>query len=102
MVVLGSAAMANAQTDTTGLATDTTKQIRRYMSKDWSKVDSKEIPGSLRTTLQAGEYKGWESGTLYKNKNTNEFTLEMLPGTAGATPETYQFDRGGKRITVPK
>lgn len=92
-----SVAVANAQTDTTKV--NKTTQLPAQ-SSDWAKVKSADIPPSLRTTFQGTDYKGWENGTIYRNRSTNEYYLEMQPAT-GTTPTLYYFDRNGKRVQNP-
>jgi len=105
-----SIAVANGQTDTTktkstGKAT-TQSASQSYPTKDMKKVSPSEIPASLRTTLQAPEYKGWENGTVYYNSVTKEYALQS-PQASGTTSATtgkkdnttwHRFDSNGKRI----
>jgi len=93
-----SIAIANAQTDTTTTKSKSTQSPTQ--SSDWSKMKSSEIPSSLRTTFQGADYRGWENGTVYRNKSTNEYYLE-IQSTTGTTPTLYYFDRNGKRIQNP-
>jgi hypothetical protein len=66
-----------------------------YQQRDMVKVKSNEVPASLRSTLQGSEYKGWESGTIYRSKSNDNYTVEIGEGT---TKKTYRFDKSGKRI----
>lgn len=91
-----SIAVASAQTDTTTNKSRQGQTQTSTQSSDWVKVKSSEIPSSLRTTFQGSEYRGWENGTVYRNKSTNEYYLE-LQSNAGSSPTLYYFDRNGKR-----
>lgn len=93
-----SIAIANAQTDTT--TTKSKSAQSPTQSSEWVKIKSAEIPSSLRTTFQAPDYKGWETGTIYRNKSSNEYYLE-IPSTSSTTPTPYYFDRNGKRVQNP-
>lgn len=90
-----SVAIASAQTDTTTNKSRQGQTQTSTQSSDWVKVKSSEIPSSLRTTFQGTDYKGWENGTVYRNKSTNEYYLEMQ--STGSSPALYYFDRNGKR-----
>ncbi len=63
--------------------------------RDMTKMQSSEVPASLRSTLQGAEYKGWENGTVYKSKTNDGYLLEV---NDGANVKTYRFDKGGKRL----
>jgi hypothetical protein len=41
----------------------------QFNVKEYSEVQSSDVPASLRTTLQEEQYKGWESGQLYRQNN---------------------------------
>jgi hypothetical protein len=113
----GSIAMVNAQTDTTRSSTSSTSQsqssqstqyaqsqYQNYPTKDMKRVNSSEIPASLKTTLQGPEYKGWESGTVYQNSTTGEYYLQSSPSSSTSatgkksSPTWYHFDKSGKRV----
>ena len=106
---LSGAAMAQATqstqpTDSTGSQVNQTPNQNQTQSqnqsqgqnqnykKDMLKVKSNEVPASLKTTLQGTEYKGWETGTIYRNQNSDMYLLEGKDG------KTYRFDAQGKRI----
>ena len=63
--------------------------------KDMVRVQSAEVPASLRKTLEDPMYVGWENSTIWRNKNTNEYSVELMSGT---TTKTYRFDKSGKPI----
>lgn len=56
-------------------------------------LQASEIPASLKRTLQAPEYEGWEEGTLYKNKSNNHYMLQIQNG---GKMRTYYFASDGK------
>jgi hypothetical protein len=66
--------------------------------KNYYIVKSEELPSSLRTTLRGDEYTGWESGTFYQNRSTNQYLVRV--GT-GNDAKSYYFDKNGKRIKDP-
>jgi hypothetical protein len=66
--------------------------------KDFVTIKVDDVPSSLRTTLRGDEYTGWESGTFYQNKSTNQYLVQV--GT-GNDMKSYYFDRGGKRVKDP-
>jgi hypothetical protein len=90
-------------------ASASSARSQSYPTKDMKKVREKDVPSSLRNTLQEAEYKGWEEGTLYYNQSTGEYALQYVPIKA-ATNDAIQntntksqavwcrFDKNGKRI----
>ena len=73
----------------------TPQQPSNQMKKDVVIVKSTEVPASLRKTLEDPMYVGWENSTIWRNKTTDEYTMEMMSGT---TMRTYRFDKTGKPI----
>jgi hypothetical protein len=63
--------------------------------KDMVKVQTADVPASLRKTLADPMYVGWENSTIWRNKTTDEYTVELLSGN---TTKTYRFDKSGKPI----
>ncbi|HET6541970.1 MAG TPA: hypothetical protein VFG46_15880 [Chryseolinea sp.] len=63
--------------------------------KDMIVIPSAQVPASLRSTLQASQYKGWESGTIYRNQTSDMFMVEMRDGNQ---TKIYRFDQNGKAI----
>ncbi len=63
--------------------------------RDMTKIQSSDVPASLRSTLQGAEYKGWENGTIYRSKTNDGYLLET---NDGANVKTYRFDKNGKRL----
>lgn len=78
-------------------ATQPTPQPSNQMThkKDLVKVQTTDIPASLRKTLEDPMYVGWENSTIWRNKTTDEYTVELMSGT---TTKTYRFDKTGKPI----
>jgi hypothetical protein len=72
-------------------------QMRNEDMKGWTKVQTTDVPSSLRTTLNGSQYSGWESGTIYRNEAGDTYQLR----TSGNNPKTYYFDRNGKPTTKP-
>ena len=62
-------------------------------TKNMIQLQASDVPGSLKRTLQAPEYEGWENGTLYKDKSNNHYILQIQNG--GKT-RTYHFGSDGK------
>jgi hypothetical protein len=59
-------------------------------------IRQKDIPPQLRKTLGRPEYKGWEKGTLYRNKEATFYLLEIQEPIK---TRVYRFDKYGKRDT---
>jgi len=64
-----------------------------------TKIQSSEVPSSLRKTLKDPMYAGWENSTIYRNKSQDEYVVEIL---SGSTAKTYRFDKSGKPLTDNK
>jgi hypothetical protein len=63
--------------------------------KDMVVVPAAEIPASLRSTLQGSQYKGWESGTIYRNQASDMFIVETREGDKTTV---HRFDKDGNAI----
>jgi hypothetical protein len=59
-------------------------------------IKADEVPSSLRTTLGAAEYKGWENVPIYRNESSDMYIIEMRDKDQKLTP--YRFDSRGKLI----
>lgn len=65
--------------------------------KGWTKVNSVDIPASLRTTLSGSQYRGWEKSTIYQNDVTKRYMVRI----GEENPTTYYFDKEGKPVDDP-
>jgi hypothetical protein len=63
--------------------------------KGWTKVNSADIPASLRSTLSSSQYSGWEKSSIYVNQAGDRYSLRL--GDA-ASPKTFYFDKSGKPV----
>ncbi|HEX8060724.1 MAG TPA: hypothetical protein VF473_07300 [Cyclobacteriaceae bacterium] len=72
-------------------------QMRNDDMKGWTKVQASDVPEAVRQTLSSSQYTGWESGTIYRDKDGDKYRLT----TSGSTPKTYYFDKNGKVTTKP-
>jgi hypothetical protein len=62
--------------------------------KGWTKVNSSDIPASLRQTLSGSQYIGWEKSNVYVSPSGERYSVRI--GTT--SPKTYYFDKNGKAI----
>ncbi|MGC3945448.1 MAG: hypothetical protein QM762_13195 [Chryseolinea sp.] len=108
-LMVSASGAAFAQQDTTRAAQQPQSQSQQPQSpnqqpsdqfnvKDYSEVKSSDVPSSLRTTLQEDQYKGWESGKLYRQNNGQGYYLSTGTGT---TTKNYYFDKDGKAMKGP-
>jgi hypothetical protein len=67
----------------------------QWRNEDRVVVRSNDIPSSLRITLRGDQYKGWENSTVYRNRSTNEYMVEIRDGSK---TNTFYFDKDGKAI----
>lgn len=100
LVLIGSfclvAMNVNAQTPT---QKDTTKQSQsQNYRQDMVKIQSADVPASLKTTLGDAKYKGWESGTIYRSKNSDGYVLEIKDAKNDNKVMTHRFDAQGKPV----
>lgn len=63
----------------------------------WTRIQSKNIPGNLRTALDAPEYKGWETGNVYVNETNKVYQLRI----SGPDAKVYYFDVEGRPAQKP-
>lgn len=97
------AATSFAQQDTTKTQTpQPTQQPSNQIREDkdlqgWTRVQTTDVPASLRTTLGGTQYTGWESGTVYMNQSGDTYALR----TSGNNAKTYYFDSNGKATKKP-
>jgi hypothetical protein len=66
--------------------------------KNYFIMKTDDVPASVRTTLREDEYTGWEAGTFYQNRSTNQYLLRV--GT-GNDVKSYYFDKTGRRVKEP-
>jgi len=83
-----------AQQDQTAQQNQAQKDQANF-KKDMIVIPPAQVPASLRSTLQASQYKGWESGTIYRNQTSDMFMVEMRDGNQ---TKIYRFDQNGKAI----
>jgi hypothetical protein len=62
--------------------------------KGWTRVNSSDIPASLRSTLGNSQYRGWEKSSVYVNQAGDRYSVRL--GDA-SSPKTYYFDKTGKQ-----
>ena len=74
---------------------DQVQQDQANFKKDMVVIQPTEVPASLRSTLQGSQYKGWESGTIYRNQSSDMFMVEMRDGNQ---TKIYRFDQNGKAV----
>lgn len=87
------------RSDSTSLEqpTQTRQQPASTQLKDMTALKSTEIPATLRETLQAPTYKGWDASTtkIYRNQTSDLYVVQIQDGTM---TKTYRFDQNGKPI----
>ena len=101
-MLLGGIIAAHAQDTTSFKKQDSTsiQQSQQQPStqlKDMTALKSTEIPASLRETLQAPQYKGWDDANskIYRNQTSDLYVVQIQDGTM---TKTYRFDKNGKPI----
>lgn len=74
---------------------DQMREDQMNFKKDMVVIRSAEVPASLRNTLQGDQYKGWESGTIYRTQSSDMFIVEIRDGDK---IKMHRFDQNGKPI----
>ncbi|HEY9007363.1 hypothetical protein [Ohtaekwangia sp.] len=70
----------------------------QYKQSDYETIESADVPASLRSTLQRSQYKGWESGKVYRSKNNSGYWIAI---GSGSDARNYYFDRNGRATKAP-
>ena len=107
LIVGASVAATAQQTDTTKTQQPQSRSQQeqqgqpsnQFNAKDYTQLQATEVPASLRTTLQAEEYKGWETGKIYRRNNGDGYYLTT---GSGNTAKNYYFDKSGKVTPSPE
>jgi hypothetical protein len=97
-LIVSASAVASAQQTTpegTTKSPQAEQPSNQFNSKDYSPIQSSEVPSSLRTTLKDATYNGWESGKLYRNNNGEGYWLST---GSGNNAKNYYFDKNGTAI----
>jgi|SRR4051794_27176352 hypothetical protein len=99
LVVAGALLMA-----TVTFAQDTTRvqqqqSPEQQQSQDYTKgmvkITSADLPESVKQTLAAPQYQGWESATVYRSKNNDMYMIQIGSGTEA---KNFRFGADGKPI----
>jgi hypothetical protein len=87
------------RTDSTNVSQEQqpTQQPGSIQLRDMTVLQSTEVPATLRETLQADQYKGWDEATskIYRNQTSDLYVVQIQDGTM---TKTYRFDKDGKPI----
>lgn len=67
----------------------------RFYQNDMIKLKPSEIPEAIKQTLKNDEFKGWESGTMFKSPDGQVYLLQMGKGDKA---RVYRFDPNGKSV----
>jgi hypothetical protein len=62
------------------------------MNGEWTRVQDRDIPSSLRTTLSGNQYKGWERTGVYRSSRGDRYQVRL----GETNPTIYYFDKEGK------
>jgi hypothetical protein len=113
--LMGCSTGAYAQADTTGASRLDPKRARtlqhpappktttpamrtdKYASPNNVMIHQDDLPATMRETLRHSQYKGWENSTIYQDKTSGEYSVEINNGST-TTPQHYRFDRNGRPI----
>ncbi len=110
LLLLGSATVY-AQQDTSGYqtapssatppaqATPPARIEDQYREPHRVIVPQDQLPSAMRQTLLEPQYKGWEYSSIYQDRTTGDYTLEIRDGNE--TPRTYRFDKTGRLMEEP-
>ncbi len=63
--------------------------------RNMTSVDAQNLPRSIKKTLAAPQYKGWEKGSIQQDKTEKFYVLKL---NSGDSLKTYRFDKNGKPL----
>ena len=63
---------------------------------DLVKITADDLPAAVKSTLQGAQYKGWETGNLFRNSTGEAYIVEITGDDRQV--KTYKFDANGKPI----
>lgn len=78
-----------------GHYTPVLKSQTSFTSENSYSLNPDQIPATLRSTLEAPEYAGWEEGTILRHLMTGEYRIEIVEETE---KKVYMFSTYGERI----
>jgi hypothetical protein len=77
---------------------DTTDVSYADPAKEMIQITARDLPAPVRETLSMSTYKGWETGEIFRNENSDRFLVRINDGTK---PKVYSFDKNGRPIETP-
>ncbi len=66
-----------------------------YTEENSYQLNPDQLPATLRSTLQAPEYRGWEEGVITRHLLTGDYRIEIMNGNETST---FMFNTYGERI----
>jgi len=99
-LIVSAVVTASAQQDKPSPTQPSTQENKQqpsnqFNAREYTQVQSSDVPASLRTTLGGSNYKGWESGKVYRNNNGEGYYVTT---GMGANAKHYYFDKEGKAV----
>lgn len=94
----GSTTTSGSQSGTEMQSTDastTSGAPTAWKTEDRVMITTNDLPSSLLITLGDPMYRGWENSSVYRNRSTNEYMIEIRDGS---DTRTYYFDKDGKAV----
>jgi hypothetical protein len=82
--------------ESVGVQTTEPSQSQAWNNEDRVIIVNEDIPANLRVTLQGDQFKGWENSTIFQNRKTNEYMIEIRDGS---NAKVYYFDKEGKILS---
>ena len=79
--------------------TSPARQANEYREEDRSLIQPDQLPAILKETLKDPRYSGWENSSLYQDRITGDYMIEIKNGSESS--RTYRFDKAGKLIEDP-
>jgi hypothetical protein len=60
------------------------------------KITADDLPAAVKSTLQAAQYKGWDTGNIFRSSIGETYIVEITGDDRQV--KTYKFDATGKPI----
>jgi hypothetical protein len=63
---------------------------------DMVKITADDLPEAVKSTLQGAQYKGWDTGNIFRNPTGDEYVVEITGDDRQV--KKYKFDSNGRPI----
>jgi hypothetical protein len=107
-LLLGGAALVNAQNQDTTQAQPQTQQTQPTDDQDRTQIQVSELPQPIKTSLESADYSGWTINTAYRSTQkdkvdeTKSMEVYVVELKNGPDIKTARFDKDGNKLEDEK